>query len=315
MTIVQLQYILSLAQHKSFTIAAEKCFVTQPTLSMQIQKLEEELDVLIFDRSKKAVEITEVGKKIIAQAQQVVDETERIKDIVSQYKGYVGGDFKLGIIPTITSTLLPMFLNNFIKKYPDVHLKIEELSTQDAITNIKNGILDAAIVATPLDENLIIEDPLFYEPFVAYIPKQHPLHGIGELNVSDLNIKEILLLEDGHCFRDNVMNLCHSQSLKNQEKFEIKSGSFETLIKLADQGLGMTLVPYLHTLDMSDNDKQNLIYFSKPYPAREISLVYHSNELKSNITKALYNTITGIVRAAITFENVQIISPKRIKKG
>lgn len=311
MTIVQLQYVLALAQYKSFTLAAEKCFVTQPTLSMQIQKLEDELDVLIFDRSKKILEVTDVGQKIIYQAQEIINQTEQIRNIISQYKGYIGGVFKLGIIPTITPTLLPMFLNNFIKKYPKVNLKIEELSTQEAINHIKKGNLDAAIVATPLQENLIMERPLFCEPFIAYTPQQHRLHNKNNITTSDLNIEEILLLEDGHCFRDNILNICQNHAQNTQEPFEIKSGSFETLIKLANEGLGMTLVPYLHTLNLSENDKKNLSYFSKPYPAREISLIHHSNELKSNIINALYNTITGIVRAAITFENVQIISPKR----
>ncbi len=139
MTITQLQYVLAVAEHKNFTLAAEKCFVTQPTLSMQIQKIEEELSILIFDRSKKPIQLTEIGQKIVNQAKNIVNEADRIKDIVEQQKGFIGGEFRLGIIPTIMPTLLPMFLNNFIKKYPKIKLIIEELNTDEIITRLKNG--------------------------------------------------------------------------------------------------------------------------------------------------------------------------------
>src|SRR6478672_2878206 len=152
MTITQLQYVLAVAEYKNFTLAAEKCFVTQPTLSMQIQKVEEELGIQIFDRTKKPIQLTEIGQKIVNQAKSIVVEADRIQDIVDQQKGFVGGEFRLGIIPTVTPTLLPMFLNNFIKKYPKVKLIIEELNTEDIIEKLKNGHLDAAIAATPLEE-------------------------------------------------------------------------------------------------------------------------------------------------------------------
>jgi LysR family hydrogen peroxide-inducible transcriptional activator len=166
MTITQLTYVLAIAEHKNFTKAAEKCFVTQPTLSTQIQKLEEELDILIFDRSKKPIELTEVGRKIVNQARNIVDESDRIQDIVDQQKGFIGGEFRIGIIPTIMPTLLPMFLKTFIKKYPKVKLKIEELTTDDIIQRINDGHLDAAIAATPLENSNIKERVLYFEPFV-----------------------------------------------------------------------------------------------------------------------------------------------------
>lgn len=313
MTITQLHYAVTLAEYKNFTTAAEKCFITQPTLSMQIQKLEEELDILIFDRSKKPMQITEIGKKIIEQARNIISESERMKDIVAQYKGYVGGVFKLGIIPTVAPTLLPMFLNNFVKKYPKIDLKIKEINTEDTISAINNGQLDAAIVATPLSEDTIIEKVLFYEPFVAYIPQDKKLNNKNTpIKSSDLDLSKLLLLEDGHCFRDSVLNLCRDNKREDSsEQFEIKSGSFETLIGLANEGMGITLLPYLHTLGLSENNKKNLVYFAEPSPAREISLIYHTNELKISIIDALYKTISGIIRGAIAFENVKIISPKK----
>ena len=181
MTITQLYYVLAVAEHQNFTKAAEKCFVTQPTLSMQIQKLEDELDIQIFDRGKKPIELTEVGKKIATQARNIVNESYRIKDIVDQQKGFIGGEFKLGIIPTIMPTLLPMFLKTFIKKHSKVKLKIEELTTKDIISKIKDGHLDAAIAATPLEEESIKERVLYFEPFVSYIPENHRLNGTKKL--------------------------------------------------------------------------------------------------------------------------------------
>ncbi len=309
MTITQLEYVLAVAEHQNFTKAAEHRFVTQPTLSMQIQKLEDQLDVLIFDRSKKPIELTEVGKRIVAQARNIVNESNRIQDIVDQQKGFIGGEFKLGIIPTVMPTLLPMFLKNFINKYPKVKLKIEELTTEEIISRLNDGHLDAAIAATPLESDTIKERPLYYEPFVAYIPENHRLKHKTKLDVTDLDLNDMLLLEDGHCFRDGVINLCKVFKNKQDETFQLESGSIETLIRLSNEGLGMTLLPYLHTLELSEAQKDKLHYFNAPSPAREVSIIYHKSELKMQIIEALRDTIAGVVRGAIAFQNVQIISP------
>jgi LysR family hydrogen peroxide-inducible transcriptional activator len=313
MTITQLQYVLAVAEYKNFTLAAEKCFVTQPTLSMQIQKVEDELDIQIFDRSKKPIQLTEIGQKIVNQAKNIVNEADRILDIVHQQKGFIGGEFRLGIIPTIMPTLLPMFLKNFIKKHPKVNLIIEELNTDDIIFKLNNGHLDAAIAATPLHEEKIKEVVLYFEPFVAYIPENHKNFSKKEIEISDLNLDEILLLQDGHCFRDSVLNLCKNNTNSEINHFQIQSGSFETLIKLADDGLGTTLLPYLHTLDLKEKDKIKLRQFKEPKPAREVSLIYPKNELKIHIIDALRASISGVIKGAITFQNVEIVSPKSIK--
>lgn len=310
MTITQLQYVLAVAEYKNFTLAAEKSFVTQPTLSMQIQKLEDELDVQIFDRSKKPIQLTEVGLKIVNQAKNIVQESLRIKDIVDQEKGFVGGEYRLGIIPTVMPTLLPMFLNTFIKKYPKIHLKVEEQNTTTLIEMLEDGHLDAAIAATPLENERIRERVLYYEPFVAYIPGSHRLRTAERLEVQDLDLHDILLLEDGHCFRDGVLNLCQTRHRGEGPKgFQLESGSFETMIKLSEEGLGMTLLPYLHTRNLCESQQRNLKFFAEPAPAREVSLIYHKSELKLHIAEALRDTITGIIRGAIAFQDVQIISP------
>ncbi|MFT5252467.1 MAG: LysR family hydrogen peroxide-inducible transcriptional activator [Flavobacteriales bacterium] len=313
MTITQLKYVLAVAEHKNFTLAAEKCFVTQPTLSMQIQKIEEELSIQIFDRTKKPIQLTDIGHKIVIQAKNIVNEADRIQDIVEQQKGFIGGEFRLGIIPTIMPTLLPMFLNNFIKKYPKVKLIIEELNTDEIITKLNNGHLDAAIAATPLMEEKIKEIVLYFEPFVAYIPENHYTFQKKEIEISDLNIDEILLLQDGHCFRDGILNLCKNKNSNENNHFQIESGSFETLIKLADEGLGTTLLPYLHTLDLKESDKLKLRHFVEPKPAREVSLIFPKSELKIQIIDALRSTIAGVIKGAIVFQNVQIISPLQKK--
>lgn len=307
MTLTQLQYTLAVAEEGNFTQAAEKCFVTQPTLSMQVQKLEEELAVKLFNRSTKPISLTTIGEKIIEQAKIILKEARRMDDIVSMERGIVGGNFRLGIIPTIMPTLLPLFLNTFIKKFPKVNLKIEELNTAAIVEELKNGKLDAGIAASPLEDSKLIEKPLYYEPFVGYIPQTHPLSKLKSLNPSDLEKMDVLVLEDGHCFREHVLKLCQTPNPTNS--FNLKSGSFETLIHLANDGLGMTLLPYLQTRNLSPKNKENLRPFESPEPAREISLIYSKSQLKLPVIESLAVTIEGIMRGAIRFENIKVVTP------
>lgn len=314
MTITQLKYVLAVAEYQNFTIASQNCFVTQPTLSMQIQKLEEELGVLLFNRKKKPIQLTPIGEKVILQAKVIVGESNRLQDIVDQQKGYVGGEFKLGIIPTIMPTLLPMFLSLFNKNYPKVKLKIEELTTEEIIKKLTEGHLDAAIAATPLENKFLIEQPLYYEPFVGFVPDNHLLSSKPTLNPEDLDIDTILLLEDGHCFKESVLNICKSSTKRENQQFILESGNFDTLIKLSKEGLGMTLLPYLHTLDLQV-DKKYLRPFNKPEPAREVSLIFHKAQLKIQLIEALKKTIDSVIRGAIAFYDVKIVSPLNKKKG
>lgn len=311
MTLTQLHYMTAVAEWGNFTIAADKCFVTQPTLSMQVQKLEEELGVKIFNRATKPIILTDVGKKILVQAKRITEEATRMQDIVSTEKGFIGGEFKLGIIPTVMPTLLPMFLKTFTKKYPKVDLKIEELTTQNITKMLEEGHMDAGIAATPLGLNSIIELPLYHEPFVGYIPEGNSLHTIKQIEIDDLNMTDILVLEDGHCFRNNVLNLCQMNRIE-KNPFDLKSGSFETLINLADEGLGMTLLPFLHGNSLTDNKKKNLKFFPDPAPAREVSLIHYKSQLKLPIINALRTSVSSIIRGAIKFENIKIISPERV---
>ncbi|MEI6866832.1 hydrogen peroxide-inducible genes activator [Flavicella sp.] len=314
MTITQLKYILAVAEHRNFTVASEHCFVTQPTLSMQIQKLEDELDIIIFNRAKKPISLTEIGEKIVIQAKTIVEESNRINDIVDQQKGYIGGEFKIAIIPTIMPTLLPMFLKTFNNKYPKVNLQIEELTTEECIKKLIDGHIDAAIAATPLENPKIKEKPLYYEPFIGFVPDYHKLSHKKKLTVNELDSDDILLLKDGHCFKESILNMCSSFSSPNAKSFRLESGSFDTLIKLSKENLGMTLLPYLHSLDLSNEDKHFLREFEAPVPAREVSLLYNKSQLKMQLIEALKTTIDGIVRGAISFNDVKIISPIAQKK-
>jgi len=307
MTLTQLQYTIAVAEEGNFTQAAEKCFVTQPTLSMQVQKLEDELGIKLFNRNTKPITLTTIGEKIIDQAKMILKETNRMEDIVSTEKGFIGGNFRLGIIPTVMPTLLPMFLNTFIKKFPKVNLKIEELNTAAIIEELKNGKLDAGIAATPLDDVKIIEKPLYYEPFVGYIPEPHPLSKLKTLALSDLEKMDVLVLEDGHCFRDHVLKICQTPNFSHT--FNLKSGSFETLIHLANDGLGMTLLPYLQTRNLTPQNAKNLRSFESPEPAREISLIYSKSQLKLPIIESLSATIESLMRGAIKFDNIKVVTP------
>ena len=285
MTITQLKYTLAVAEHGNFTTASEKCFVTQPTLSMQVQKLEEELGITIFNRSTKPLQVTEVGEKVLNQARKIIEESTRMNDVISEEKGIIGGTLKVGIIPTVTSTLLPLFLNIFTKKHKNVDLKIEEFNTETLVQKLEDNSIDCAIAATPLSNDKVLERPLYYEPFVAYVPKHHSLSGNKYLELDDLTNGDLLILQDGHCFRNQVLNLCSLEDLNKQ--YELKSGSFETLINLSNNGPWMTIIPYLHSNNLSPKNIENIIPFQDPAPAREISMIYSKSQLKLPVINAL----------------------------
>jgi len=310
MTITQLKYTLAVAEYGNFTTASEKCFVTQPTLSMQVQKLEEELGVTIFNRSTKPLQVTNVGEKVLFQARKIVEESSRMNDVISEEKGIIGGTLKVGIIPTVSSTLLPLFLNIFIKKHKNVELKIEEYNTDILSKKLEDNTIDCAIAATPLNNSKIIERPIYYEPFVAYVPEHHFLSGNKSLGLDDLSNSDLLILQDGHCFRNQVLNLCSIDDINKQ--YELKSGSFETLINLSNNGPWMTIIPYLHSNNLSSNNIQNIIPFEDPAPAREISMIYSKSQLKLPVINALMDTISSVIRGQIKYNDIKIMSPASV---
>ncbi len=290
MTITQLSYIVAVDNFKNFGLAADNCFVTQPTLSMQIKKLEEELGVIVFDRTKQPVESTEIGAKVLEQARKVLKETSRITEIIEKDSKGMSGIFRLGIIPTVAPYLLPIFIKGFMKKYPDVTLIIDEIRTDQIIDKIQKDDLDAAILATPLNIPSIIEKPLYYEPFVAFISPNSPLAGnitFSALELGKIRKNEILLLKEGHCFRNQVLNICHRDKNEEEElsgSISFEGGNFETLIKLVKNDIGMTFVPYLLAEELKKSEDNIYLHeFEKPVPTREISIVYPRVHLKKHI--------------------------------
>jgi LysR family hydrogen peroxide-inducible transcriptional activator len=294
MTIVQLEYAVAVDTYRSFVLAAEKCFVTQPTLSMQIQKLEDQLGVKLFDRSRQPVVPTEIGVEIIEQARKLLNESYKIKEIIEERKGEIAGELKIGIIPTIAPYLLPRVIGGFMEKYPKVKLIISEFTTEHIIQQLKVGLLDCGILATPLDEVTLLERPVFYENFVSYVSKNSPLFKKKALTTNDLDIDELWLLNEGHCMRNQVLNICkHKKS--NDHQLDYNTGSIETLIKMVDLNSGVTILPELSMQDFSLKQMDKVRYFKSPEPSREVSIVTNKNFIKVRMIDALENEILNSV--------------------
>lgn len=288
MTITQLEYIIALDTYRHFSIASKHCFVTQPTLSMQIQKLEEELGVKIFDRSKQPVVPTGIGEEILVQARAVVHEVKMMQQLVKDRQGMLQGELRVGIIPTLAPYLLPLFLQNFLNKFPDIKIKVKELTTEYIIDNLKSGKIDTGLLVTPLQDNSLIETPLFYEEMVAYVSKTNAAFKKNYVLADDINLDELWLLEEGHCFRSQVMNLCELQKQnKIHHHFEYESGSIETLRKMVEMNKGITILPEMATFDFSVRQQNMVRHFKSPAPVREVSLVTHRNYVKKKLVDVL----------------------------
>ncbi|MEZ4989700.1 MAG: LysR substrate-binding domain-containing protein [Saprospiraceae bacterium] len=299
MNLQQLEYILAVDQLKHFGKAAERCHVTQPTLSMMIKKLEDELEVNIFDRSRQPVEPTEIGRKVIDQAQIILRETSQLKDLILQEKSRTTGPLHLGIIPTLAPYLLPAFLPEFIKDHPDIQLKIAELTTEQLVQQLKARQLDVGILVTPLQDETIREIPLFYEPFLAYTAQPSDKTYILP---EDIDPNELWLLEEGHCFRSQIVNLCE---LRHQQKIlmEYQAGSIETLKRLVEQGHGITILPELATLDMTPQQMHHVKPFAPPQPVREVSLIVRKNFVRSGVIELLHTSVLSILPKQIQLTN------------
>jgi len=296
MTIVQLEYIVAVDTYRSFVAAAEKCFVTQPTLSMQVQKLEDTLGVKLFDRSKQPVVPTEIGTDIIAQARILLSEHQKIKEIITDRQKDLAGELRIGIIPTVAPYILPKIITQFISKYPLVKLVVWEQTTDQIIQQIKLGMIDCGILSTPLHEPQLTETPLFYENFVAYVAKNSILAKKKNINPDDINMEELWILNEGHCMRDQVLNICQRRkSSKGFQHFEYNTGSIETLKRMVDQNNGTTILPELALADLTEKQMEKVRYFKSPEPAREISIVTQKNFVKRRMIEALKTEILEFV--------------------
>ena len=294
MTLQQLEYVLALDKTRHFIRAAESCGVTQPTLSAMIQKLEDEMDCKIFDRSRQPIEPTEIGKQIISQAQVIIYQVNQLKESIRSEKKSLSGSLNLAIIPTIAPYLLPQFISLFKKMYPEIQLKVSELHTDTIVEKLRIAEIDMAILSTPLEDNRILEVPLYYEKFVAYISPVEPIYGRTELSADDMPLDRLWVLEEGHCLRNQVFNFCHEKPNHNSI---YEAGSIDTLVKIVDMNGGYTIIPELHIELLSEKQKLNLREIVRPEATREISVVIRNDFVREGILNAVAECIKRIIPA------------------
>ena len=295
-TLTQLEYIVAVDEYRHFATAADKCFVTQPTLSMQIKKLEDDLGVIIFDRSRQPVVPTDIGAKLIAQARTVLASTQRMKEIINEEKQEVAGSLKIGIIPTLAPYLLPIFIGDYIRRYPAVKVEVEELVSEEIIRRLKRDTLDAGIFVTPFHDEKIVEHPIFYEEMMIYAHPGHELLKKKDVEIQDIATPEIWMLGDGHCFRDQVVNLCEMHDTQHKNlPFDFESNSLETLMKIVDREGGFTLIPELALLYMTEEKKKQVRSFTTYKPLREVSVIYSRYFTKQKLINLLCEDIKQVV--------------------
>jgi LysR family hydrogen peroxide-inducible transcriptional activator len=308
MTLTQLMYIVSVEKYRHFGTAAEKSFVTQPTLSMQIHKLEDELGHKLFDRSRTPVVPTPVGEKVIAIAREMLMREKAIWDLARTVDGSITGTIRIGIVSTVAPYLLPLFLKPFMEAHADMSIIFEEGLTRDIMQGILDDRIDAGIIASPADQPGMLEKDLFLEPFVAYVPASHPLGGQSGIEVSQLNPSDMLLLDEGHCFRDQAEKLCATLRRETAPKLRFQSGDLETLKRLVDNEYGVTLLPWLSTFGANATHTDCLgrvVGFADPEPCRKIRLVYSREYLEKTLIRELEGAIRAHLPEALRIETMR----------
>lgn len=288
MTLQQLEYIVALDNHRHFVRAAEHCFVTQPTLTLQIKKLEDEMGTLIFDRTKHPIIPTPLGELVILKARQVLQEAQQLKELVNKQKDGITGTFRLGVIPTLAPYLVPRFLRQFSDEHPETRLVITEMESENIIKGLHSDLIDLGLLVTPLDEGSLREIPLFYEPFLVYCAENHAYYSKNTIKPEEIDTQGLWILNQGHCFRNQVLNICNRGSSASKN-ISYESGSIETLKNLVKWNTGYTLVPELSVLhSLSD---PMLKRFEDPEPVREVSLVVHKSFIKEAMIEKLREKI------------------------
>jgi len=291
MTLQQLEYILALDKTRHFVRAAEMCGVTQPTLSAMIQKLEDELDCRIFDRSSHPIVPTEIGVAVIQQAQVVLFNVNQLKENVLVQRGTVAGNLSLAIIPTVAPYLLPGIISLFRSDYPEISLKVSEMRTETIIEKLHTAEIDMAILSTPLEDPKILEVPLYYEKFIAYIAPEEPMYAQEEVSTNEMPLDHLWVLEEGHCLRNQVFNFCENKT--HTSTYE--AGSIDTLVKIVDRNGGYTVIPELHVDLLNETQKQNLRKIVRPEATREIALVIRHDYVREGMMNAVANTVKKII--------------------
>ena len=290
MNLQQIEYIIAVHELKNFGQAANRCFVTQSTLSTMIARFEEEFGVTLFDRKTKPVRTTQEGEQVIRQLKVISEELGNLQDVVSTIKGEGGGEIRIGVIPTIAPYLLPLFINNFTRSYPQTHFVFSEITTEKIIELIEQRDLDIGIVSIPLAHPEIREVELYDEPFLLFDRKDK---GKREyFDISDIDVNRLWLLEEGHCMRKQVEQICGlRKNRKLTRNLDYKSGTIDTLMKLVKRNNGITLLPYLASLDLPESQKPYAKRFREPVPARKIGLIYHKHFAKKDMLNLLRTEI------------------------
>lgn len=309
MNLQQIEYLLALDKYRNFSIAAEKAYITQPALTIQIKNLERELGVEIFDRNTKPIIPTEIGKEIIDHARILSKNTQRFKDIVLEFKADISGELRIGIIPTVASYIVPKFVNTFMKEYPKVNLIFSEVISEDILTKIKDGNLDAGILVTPFPMENTIVYPLYYEKFFAYVSKGHSLSSKKSIKTSELELQDLWLLEEGNCFRNQIINICTKGiEYSKFDRFKYESLSIDSLMKIVDSSKGITVIPEFAKELLNKQKKQMVKPFSDYQPIREVSLVVERTFLKRTIIEKLHDVIKNSVPPSMLIADGELVS-------
>jgi len=298
MTLQELKYLVALADHGHFGRAAEACFITQSTLSTQIKKLEDFLGVTLFDRSLKRVTPTPIGREILQAARNIVEEAERIRELAKHAQDPMARTIHLGVIPTLGPYYLPHALTLVHRKHPDLRMLLREEMTPQILEHLVDGKLDAGLLALPVADDSLRVEPLFYEPFYAALPAGHPLAKREVLKVSDIMAEKLLLLDEGHCLRDQALDVCGSGSRGREE---VRATSLETLRQMVAMGLGLTLLPAL-AVDAAPRANRKAVEirpFKLPAPGRTIALVWRKRapfpETFEHLAQTLKSTLPSEV--------------------
>ena len=290
MNIQQLEYILAVDKLRHFAKAAEYCHVTQPTLSMMIQKLEDELGAKLFDRTSQPIKPTPAGLKVLAQAKIVLHQMAQIKDIVSEEEESLRGTFKLAVLPTIAPYLLPRFLTQLTTRYPDMDLRILEMQTAPTLEALRQGEIDAALIASQPNDPKLKGETLFYEQFFGYVAKGDPLFDKELIRTADISDERLWLLDEGHCFRDQLVKFCNLKSA-TESKSKYSLGSIETFMRMVESGQGVTFIPELALSQLSDEQKELVRPFALPIPVRDVVLLTTKNFVRHSIANLVVEAI------------------------
>ncbi|MBE6174611.1 MAG: hydrogen peroxide-inducible genes activator [Rikenellaceae bacterium] len=291
MTIIQLEYLLAVANFGSFSVASEHCFVTQPSLSMQIKALEEELGVVLLDRSKKPVIPTEAGEVVLAQVRETLSEYHSIKEVVKRFKGEVSGKIRLGVIPTIAPYLLHKFLPEFVERYPKVDIEVREMKTADIVEALNHDKIDVAIVAGGTCGEGVVEQELFNDKFYAYVSPRNSLYNKSNVRIEDIDINDLLLLSEGNCMRDQVIELCQARR-RVPSRYQFESGQLDTLMRIVDTTSLITIIPEMAVGFVPEERKRQVKTLFKGASSRKIALVSRRTYAKRSIVEALRTTIS-----------------------